>query len=90
MGSLVPSESQVDLEERFRRRLRDARLRIDFCEACVQKVEADAGLFLPSDNGYVYRRALRAESYALREFTRLLRIYSVLVLSGKVSDEELH
>jgi hypothetical protein len=87
----MPPESKSDLEERFRSRLRDAGLGIDLCRAYVKRVETDAGLYTPSsDSGYAYRRALRAESYALQEFTKLLRMYSALVLTGKIPAEEAH
>ena len=85
------SATQADLEEQLRRRLRDARLRIDLCRAYVQKVEGNGGTGIPSrDSGYAYRRALRAENHALREFTRLLQSYSAFVLHGKPPDEEVH
>lgn len=80
-------QDRQQLEERWRARLKDAKLRLDFAHQYTKEVERDFndGTVPIPDGSYAYRKALRAESYALAEYQRVLRVYTVV--SGKIPDE---
>ena len=77
------------LEERWRRRVEDVGLRLDFARTFVEEVQKDlaAGAVPAADGTFSYRRALRAENIAAVEFGRVLLIYADLVVNGKPPDE---
>src|SRR5215467_124009 len=66
------------LEERWRRRVEDVGLRLDFARTFVEEVQKDlaAGAVPAADGTFSYRRALRAENIAAVEFGRVLLIYA--------------
>ena len=76
-------------EELWRNRLASAKLRLDFARNYLNEVQRDFPIDDTSPDGqYAFRRALRAENVALAEFHRLLRIYTDLVMDGKIPPEE--
>ena len=77
------------LEELWRGRLADARLRLDFATSYVNEVQQDFALDEPSPDGQLaYERAVRAQNAALAEYNRVLRTFSDLVIDGKIPDED--
>ena len=77
------------LTDLWRRRLEDAKLRLDFARNYKNEVERDfptGGLPTP-DGNFAHHHALRAENLALAEYNRVLRIYRHLTLHGEVPGE---
>ena len=78
-----------ELERLWRSRLAEAKLRLDFARNYVNEVRQDFPIDDTSPDGhYALQRALRAENVALVEFHRILRVYTGLVMDGKMPDEE--
>ena len=79
------------LETLWRQRLSDARLRLNFAVNYVNEIQRDfSSGELPAPDGRIaYHRALRAESFALREYSRALHLFADLVVRSKVPDEQL-
>jgi hypothetical protein len=73
------------IEELWRRRLADAKLRLDFARQYLNEVQRDQrdGTVPAADGNFAYRNALRAENYALAEYSRILRTFTHLVVGGK-------
>jgi hypothetical protein len=67
----------------------DAKLRLDFARNYVQQVHCDLrSPDIPAvDGDFAARRAIKLESAALREYARILRIFTDLVVKGVVPDE---
>ena len=83
---MSPQFSRKDIEAQWRERLTNAKLRLDFAENYVRAVERDlhtAGVPSP-DGSYAYRSALRAKNLALQYYNEVLRVFSNLVLYGKL------
>ena len=77
-----------ELEELWRRRLASAKLRLDFARNYLNEVQTDFPIDDGSPDGqYAYQRAIRAENGALAEYHRALRIYTDLVMDGKLPEE---
>lgn len=80
--------SREELERLWRDRLADAKLRLDFARNFMKEVQVDFPLNDSSpDHRYAFQRALRVENAALAKYRRVLRIFSELILEGKVPDE---
>jgi len=80
--------NRSEIEALWRKRLADAKLRLDFARNFLEEVQRDFPIGDPSPDGqFAYQKALRAESAARAECTRLLCLYAHLVLDGKVPDE---
>lgn len=77
-----------ELEEKWQARLRDSKLRLDVCRLYVKQMQAAVADIPPTDDGYTYRRALQSERSAVAQYTRTLRIYSDLVVYGRVPAED--
>ena len=79
----------ASLHEQWRKRLRDAKLQLDFAIRYATEVKEDciAGNLPAPDGDYAYQRALRAEHRARVEYQRVLKIAHDLVLDGKLPDE---
>ena len=77
------------LENLWRQRLNEAKLRLDFASNYVKEIQRDfSSGELPAPDGHdAYQQALHAESHAIAEYRRILRIFSELVVSGKKPDE---
>ena len=87
MSNLRPDLKKVT--ELWRKRLDDAKLRVDFARQYKKEVERDfpVGSIPTADGNFAFHRALRAENVALAEYNRVLRIYGHLILHGEVPDE---
>ena len=81
--------NRQQLEEEWRGRVRDARLRLQLAQNYVREVRADrvAGAVLPADGDYAWQRALHAESLALQHYRDVLKIFTDLVVSGKIPEQ---
>ena len=77
------------LEDLWRTRLKDAELRLYFARNYVAEVHRDFPLTDTSSDGqYAYQRALRMENLALAQYTRVLRLYTDLVMRGQIPDKD--
>ena len=83
------SSDRQALEDLWRERLHDARLRLDFARNYTKEVQRDVvdGAVQSADGAFANQRALRAENVALDRYRRTLQIYSDLVLHGEIPDE---
>jgi hypothetical protein len=84
-----PSPDRKALEELWRQRVADAKLRVDFARSYVREVVSD---FPPreisnADGLFAYQRAVQAENSALRDYARVSRIYQDLTVKGVIPDE---
>ena len=81
-GRPRPEESQ----ESLKRRVDDAKLRLDFARAYVKEVESDdrAGR-IPSKYADARERSIRAQRSARDEYLRVLKIYEDFVARGKAA-----
>jgi hypothetical protein len=79
-----------ELEDRWRKRVTDAKLRLDLARNYVKEVQRDLPRDdIPAPDGdYAYRKALHAENSALAEYKRVLRIFTDLTVNGKIPDED--
>ena len=78
-----------ELEEHWRSRHSNAKLRLDFARNYLDEVQRDFPIDGTSPDGhYALQGALRAENAALVEFHCLLCIYTDLVMDGKEPDEK--
>ena len=83
----IPEAEHRSLEERWRQRVEDAKLRVVFARNWVNEVHRDLSPDIPAvDGDFALQRAVKAENDALREYNRLLRIFTDLV-DGIVLDE---
>ena len=69
--------------------MNDAKLRLDFAEQYKREIEGDVKTGgIPAPDGHLsYQRALRAECVALAEYSRVLGVFSDLVVHGKTPGE---
>ena len=77
------------LKELWRQRLKDAELRLVFARDYLKYIQREVplGEIRNADGEYAYQQAYRAEIRALGEFKRVLRIYTDLLVHGKLPDE---
>ena len=80
-----------DIEERWRKRLADARRRHDHSvEAFRDAAEVYRAQEIPfPDGGLRLHKALMAESAARREYIRVLRLFTDLILYGQIPKDDL-
>lgn len=87
----MPEKPQSELERYWRERWQKAKLDLDAARSRVLSVKDDALSGLSGlDGGYAqarYTRAMMDETTALLEYSRILRIYTDLMVHGKVPDE---
>ena len=85
---IPPFLSRQDLENLWRLRLNDAKIRLDFARTYVKEVQADlqSGTVPEPDGSFGFQKALRAENFALADYGRVLGIFTDLVVRGKVPD----
>ena len=83
-----PTQRQA-LENLWRERLNDAKLRLDFARNFVKELQRDhlAGGVPPPDGEFAFRKALTAENRALAEYNRVLHIFSDLVVRRQLPNE---
>ena len=87
MSDSLPSRQA--LEGLWHRRLKDAELRLDFTQQYKREIEGTLKMGgIPGPDGHLlYQRALRAEYVALAEYSRVLGVFSDLVVHGKTPSE---
>jgi len=80
----------TELREKWRQRLTDAKLRLEFAKSSVKEVTNNraSGAMPDADGWLAYRQALCAESEALAEFRRIAEILMNLAIYGKIPDED--
>lgn len=86
--SLPPPERKA-LEELWLKRLRDAKLAVDFAHNYFNEVQKDLSSLPSTDGQYALGRAVHAENVALRQYNRVLRIYTDLVKGIMPNDDAL-
>src|SRR5262245_22370967 len=89
-GGCTMQIHQIELREKWRQRLTDAKLRLDFARSFVKEVTDDraSDVISAADSGLAYRQALCAEREALVEFGRIAEILKNLTIYGTVPDED--
>ena len=77
------------MESLWRQRLNQAREHLGFARERNKEVHREFLLReIPSPDGEFHRlQAVRAENVALRNYLRVLRVFTDLVTSGKIPDE---
>ena len=85
----MASQSIRKLEEIWVERVRGARERYREATATFQKVwDENFDIHLAADPTHAIQHARKVESAALNEYVRVLKIFTDLVLNGKVPDED--
>ena len=79
--------TRQELEDEWRRRLTDSRLRLQLAQNYVREVHADRRALPAPDGDYAWRRALRMESLALKHYRNVLKIFTDFVVRGKIPEE---
>lgn len=77
-----------ELERYWKERWLQAKLELEAARAHVQSVKSTLSGPYGADGAYAYARAIQGETTALIEYSRTLRIYTDLVVHGKVPDNE--
>lgn len=78
------------LEDLWRQRLNDAKLRLDFALNYMQEVQRD----YPADDipdgeyHFSHQQALHGENLARAQYNRILHIYTDLIARGIIPDED--
>lgn len=87
MNQFEPDRNR--LEELWRVRVTDAKLRLEFAREYVLELQKEMkadGIPAP-DGHFAYQQALRSEMNALAEFRRVLQVFRDLTMEGKIPDE---
>ena len=77
----MSDDQHTELKAKWKHRWEEAKLQLELAAIHAKQIEQQ---MMPID---VYREALEAEILASVEYTRVLRIYTDLVVHGKVPDE---
>jgi hypothetical protein len=87
MGELIPNRQA--LHDLWHERLKDAKLRLDFARNYAKEVRRDfpPGAALSPDGAFAQQKAIRAETFALAHYRRVLGIYTDLTVKGRIPDE---
>ena len=81
-------EHREELENLWKRRSDAAKQKLDAASAKLREVERDIHAGNMDETDYAYRQAIRAETHALIERARVLRIYTDLMAHGTIPEEE--
>jgi hypothetical protein len=86
----VPTPARRTLEELWRLRLKNAESRYAHTREQLRNVlrTLPHGEIPSPDGSYAYQQALHAENIALLECTRVLRVFTDLVVHGKIPEED--
>jgi hypothetical protein len=86
----MPSPSKQALEDIWRQRVREARLRYEAASAAFRKTWGEHfEQRLSVDPTHAIQQARKVESEALAEYMRALKIFTDLVLHGKIPPDKL-
>jgi hypothetical protein len=82
--------SRQELENLWRKRLEDAKIRLDLTRNYLKEVQRDlkSGTIPPSDGRYAHQRAQQAETLAFEHYKRVLKTFTAFLLTGKIPDEQ--
>ena len=80
--------NRTELQRQWQKKWKIAELELEAARVRLQSIENDPFGVDGPDGGYAYRAALRHETAALIKYSRVLRIYTDLVLNGRVPDDE--
>ena len=84
-----PTNSRQELEDLWRDRLDEAHRRYEIAKLAGNVSVEDTGDDIPQADGqFALSTALRGESFALKEYLRVLKIFNALVIEGKIPDPE--
>ena len=88
-GRQLKPQSRDELEDSWRARLENARTQHRLASEDFQKAlqEQGSGLTLAPDEPYAVRLARQRESDARKEYMRVLRMFSDLVMHDKIPEE---
>src|SRR5215831_3713036 len=77
------------LENLWRLRLHDAKLRLELARNCLKELLGDFPLneISRAEGKFAYQEAVRAESLAQREYNGLRRVYRDLTINGVIPDD---
>ena len=78
---------QRDLELYWKDRWVTAKRDLEEAHARFRSVAENGSAMIGPDGGYAYRKALELETAALVRYSKTLRLYTDLVLYGKVPSE---
>jgi hypothetical protein len=83
-------QSRAELEQVWRNRLNDCRVSYDLSAAQCRKILAEQRQFaMPAPDGsFAVRQGLLQESAARNEYIRVLKIFTDLVVHGRIPDED--
>lgn len=80
------AEEQGEVEGYWREQWQMAKLDLDAARTQVESIRDSCGVHGP-DGGYAYASALNRETAALIEYSRVLRIYTDLMVHGRRPDD---
>ena len=80
------TQEQTELEHYWREQSTVAKLDLDAARAQVESIRDSCGVQGP-DGAYAYASALHRETAALIEYSRVLRIYTDLMVHGRRPDD---
>ena len=82
------SRDLLELQEEWRARVNEARVRYARCSLDLREVAAEVrGELLPIEDGTcLLRKALKCQHAALAEYMRVLHIFTGLVMDGKIPE----
>lgn len=85
----APTPDRKVLEELWRQRLNDARLRVDFAVDFAAEVHGEhpSGDIPESEYHLAQQQALRGENFAQAQYNLVLRSYTDLLVHGIIPDE---
>ena len=86
----APDRALLELQEKWRTRLKGARERYDQCSQRLREVvvEVNSGLLPAPDGASALQIARVQENIAVEEYMQVLRIFNDLVVHGKMPEGE--
>ena len=84
----LPTERER-VEDAWREKLHEAESARDFAFAQTRQIQAELPFRPPSDGHFALRKALRCQDHALHEYTRVLEIFTRLILHGELPKESV-
>ena len=81
----MPEKPKTELERYWKERWWKAKLDLDAARAHVESLKSDSAS--GPDGSYAHARAMVDETAVLIEYSRVLRIYTDLMVHGKLPDD---
>jgi len=84
-----PTPDRKALEDVWRLRLHDAKLRLDFARNHLKELLNDFPLneISTREGNFAYQKSVRDENLAQLEYDRVRRLYRHLIINGVIPDE---